>query len=581
MKQLVCLFSLAVLLISCLLLGSCGDNSRATALLSRADSLMADRPDSALQILDGCEAEVAAWPESQQMRHRLLQAKARNKSYVPFTSDSVMIDVVDYYDCHGTANEQMEAHYLLGCVYRDLGEAPKALSAYHDAVECADTLSVSCDFRTLMSIYGQMAELYHKQNLPVDEILSRRMCSRYASILNDTLISIRAYELLLKPYFLLGDTDKVIEIIDSARQMYFNIGCRQQANDGCCTLAHIYLKRGQLGKAKEMLSLFEARAGLIDIYGNISPGREIYYYVKGNYYMSTHKFDSAEYYFRKLSPTPLKVDEYRGLFSLFEQKGIPDSTIKYARLYEAAIDSQSVERRTEAIKNMTSLFNYHRYQHQAEAESLAAAQSRIRYQSLVAILLLIIMLSVFYYKRYRNRKLQEFVMLSSNYDRTKEELARIKQQHENAMQEKSEELRILSESVASYESRFKLLSYHERKSAFANSDIVKTLREKTNWHKDQVLPTAVEWDTLLRLFAQNMSSTYEAIGGRSVLSLLELRTCILVLLGFSNKDLTILFNISQQRITNLKEIINNKLFGEKTATTLVKNLKNITLLSKV
>ena len=172
-------------------------------------------------------------------------------------------------------------------------------------------------------------------------------------------------------------------------------------------------------------------------------------------------------------------------------------------------------------------------------------------------------------------------MLSSNYDRTKEELARIKQQHENAMQEKLEELRILSESVASYESRFKLLSYHERKSAFANSDIVKTLREKTNWHKDQVLPTAVEWDTLLRLFAQNMSSTYEAIGGRSVLSLLELRTCILVLLGFSNKDLTILFNISQQRITNLKEIINNKLFGEKTATTLVKNLKNITLLSKV
>ena len=125
MKQLVCLFSLAVLLISCLLLGSCGDNSRATALLSRADSLMADRPDSALQILDGCEAEVAAWPESQQMRHRLLQAKGRNKAYVPFTSDSVMIDVVDYYDHHGTANEQIEAHYLLGCVYRDLGEAPK------------------------------------------------------------------------------------------------------------------------------------------------------------------------------------------------------------------------------------------------------------------------------------------------------------------------------------------------------------------------------------------------------------------------------------------------------------------------
>ena len=170
MKQLVCLFSLAVLLISCLLLGSCGDNSRATALLFRADSLMADRPDSALQILDGCEAEVAAWPESQQMRHRLLQAKARNKAYVPFTSDSVMIDVVDYYDCHGTANEQMEAHYLLGCVYRDLGEAPKALSAYHDAVECADTTAADCDYALLARLHAQMASLLNDMQLPYEAI---------------------------------------------------------------------------------------------------------------------------------------------------------------------------------------------------------------------------------------------------------------------------------------------------------------------------------------------------------------------------------------------------------------------------
>ena len=90
MKRLVYVFPLVALLISCLLLGGCSDNSRATALLSCADSLMADRPDSALQILDGCETEVTAWPESQQMRHRLLQAKGRNKAYIPFTSDSVM-----------------------------------------------------------------------------------------------------------------------------------------------------------------------------------------------------------------------------------------------------------------------------------------------------------------------------------------------------------------------------------------------------------------------------------------------------------------------------------------------------------
>ena len=421
MKRLVYVFPLVALLTACLLLGGCSDNSRAIALLSRADSLMADRPDSALQILDGCETEVAAWPESQQMRHRLLQAKGRNKAYVPFTSDSVMTIVVDYYDCHGTANEQMEAHYLLGCVYRDLGEAPKALSAYHDAVECADTLSVSCDFRTLMSIYGQMAELYHKQNLPVDEILSRRMCSRYASILNDTLISIRAYELLLKPYFLLGDTDKVIEIIDSARQMYFNIGCRQQANDGCCTLAHIYLKRGQLGKAKEMLSLFEARAGLIDIYGNISPGREIYYYVKGNYYVSTHKYDSAEYYFRKELATGRDFNNQnagaRGLALLFQQTYKLDSAAKYALYSYAVNDSVYAHEAISEVARMKSLYDYNRYERIANEKTLKAERFKFSLIMVCALAVILLLLVVLIYIRHQNekRRLEDRIRLLRGY----------------------------------------------------------------------------------------------------------------------------------------------------------------------
>jgi lipopolysaccharide biosynthesis regulator YciM len=50
-----------------------------------------------------------------------------------------MLAVADYYDRNGTANERMEAHYLLGCVYRDLGDAPRALTSYNNAVDCADT----------------------------------------------------------------------------------------------------------------------------------------------------------------------------------------------------------------------------------------------------------------------------------------------------------------------------------------------------------------------------------------------------------------------------------------------------------
>ena len=67
-----------------------------------------------------------------------------------------MLDVVDYYDHHGTANERMRAYYLLGCVDRDLGEAPQALECYHDAVDCADTTAQDCDYKLLSRVYGQM-----------------------------------------------------------------------------------------------------------------------------------------------------------------------------------------------------------------------------------------------------------------------------------------------------------------------------------------------------------------------------------------------------------------------------------------
>ncbi|MBQ4393544.1 MAG: hypothetical protein II826_10620, partial [Prevotella sp.] len=93
------------------------------ALHRTADSLMQSRPDSALLLLQACDsvgvspvsAPVDAWPRRQRMRHELLRAKAMNKAYVNFTTDSVMKEVADYYDSHGTPNERMEAHYLLGC----------------------------------------------------------------------------------------------------------------------------------------------------------------------------------------------------------------------------------------------------------------------------------------------------------------------------------------------------------------------------------------------------------------------------------------------------------------------------------
>lgn len=55
-----------------------------------------------------------------------------------------------------------------------MGEAPEALQAYYDAIESADTARADFDYNTLIAVYGQMSQIFHKQNLPEDEIWALR-----------------------------------------------------------------------------------------------------------------------------------------------------------------------------------------------------------------------------------------------------------------------------------------------------------------------------------------------------------------------------------------------------------------------
>ncbi|MDO4981573.1 MAG: hypothetical protein Q4E58_11795, partial [Prevotellaceae bacterium] len=77
---------------------------------------------------------IASCADREQMLRQLEQAEQQNRDYVPFTSDSLALTLTSYFDSHGTPNERMRAHYILGCAYRDLGEAPRALECYNDAV---------------------------------------------------------------------------------------------------------------------------------------------------------------------------------------------------------------------------------------------------------------------------------------------------------------------------------------------------------------------------------------------------------------------------------------------------------------
>lgn len=63
------------------------------------------------------------------MRERLQALNALNRADSVLTARErdEALSLVDFFDRHGTANEQMLAHYLLGRCYADMHEAPRIM----------------------------------------------------------------------------------------------------------------------------------------------------------------------------------------------------------------------------------------------------------------------------------------------------------------------------------------------------------------------------------------------------------------------------------------------------------------------
>ena len=95
-----------------------------------------------LLVLMGCTME----GERARMRAGLDSINVRNRTDQPFTVADVE-PYVQFFDNHGTPNDQMLAHYLLGRAYHEHGEAPMALQCYQEATERADTTATDCDYK--------------------------------------------------------------------------------------------------------------------------------------------------------------------------------------------------------------------------------------------------------------------------------------------------------------------------------------------------------------------------------------------------------------------------------------------------
>ena len=532
------------------------------AELSHIDSLTEADQSAAIAHIDSITAASGgSISRSVRMRLTLLRAKACNKLLLPLNRDSLLM-LDGYFTDHGTPNERMLAKYIIGCSYLDDNDAPRALEYFHEAASMADTTNVDCDWRTLQKVHVQSGLLLYNKDALHDADEEYKLAFKYAIKAKDTLNALLAIEQKTNIYMAEGKTDSLIKLRKKLYSLYMKNGYTENAAMSLGPIVVDLVKMGELDEAKRYLDNYERNSGLFDSLGNIEKGREIHYYIKGTYYLEAGKPDSAEYFFRKCasSTTELAVIQpaFKGLMRLYKQLNLPDSMAKYAELVNVLQDTVYNKDMMQHLQQMQAVYNYDRHVEMAEKES---AYFKALGTAVALILLLVIIYMVGYIIRKRKLRLREKHKLEQSIGELQNANHGLEAMNESQrketrqiIDEKTKEIEQLRQEKQNLEKQF---DCQPKQPLFADEPIVRLLDE--NLRKAPNSMTSDEYHRLKELF-----TGFEPLSRwEKMMSSNEYQVCLLVKVGFSPKDISILMGLSLSNISNIRKRLFEKMTGRK------------------
>ena len=266
---------------------------------------------------------------------------------------------------------------------------------------------------------------------------------------------------------------------------------------------------------------------------------------------------------------------YRGLLSVFKKRHQADSVAKYAQLYGEANDSSIAKKDQELTAQMASLYNYNRNQKIAEQEKQESRKAR---SLLVLVIVIFIGCAILIIRKRKERK-DELRMLNQSLLKMKieregitKELEKIKaNDYESLIVQKERKEEELNSVIVSLQRQIGQADLEDHIHQLTGSDIVKAFNEKKLYKQGVASPTKKEWKLLEQQFRKDMPAT-SAMFGKAGLSPMELRICILFIIGFDDKDVNTIFYSTPQTISKAKRHANNKLFCTDSAQSLKSNL---------
>ena len=158
------------ILILLLAFTACGDKKAVTDVLNRAEALMNEHPDSALNLLRTLTFDDFQ-KEKNRARYALLYSQALDKNYIDETNDSLINIAVDYYRITDDVHSKFLAFYYQGRIYQNKNERDSSMQAFIKARELEAEMTDTFTFANLLVAQGT----HHYSTYKYEEFIANNL----------------------------------------------------------------------------------------------------------------------------------------------------------------------------------------------------------------------------------------------------------------------------------------------------------------------------------------------------------------------------------------------------------------------
>lgn len=565
MKTVNLLFMMLLLLFW----GSCSNHPK-TQTLQEIDSLMNADPDSAIILLDQLKDSMNNESQSIQMYYRLLTIKAKDKAYIQHTSDSSILQVLDYYKNRGDEKYLPEVYYYAGRVYRDLRDAPRAQDYFLEALE---TTKNSSDYLLISKIYSQIGTLFLYQDVYDEAMKAFRQAYQYSILVDDSVGIIFGLRDMGVCFTAHNNADSALLYYKEAYDLAQKRGETSLVNTTKGVLSDLYIQLKRYDLAKPLLTSFSS----IKEQDNLRS----FYCISADLYYQMDNLDSAFYYSNLLLGIKDFYAQQGAHWQLAEialKQGDCKGASEHILLYRSWTDSIQEITNTESCRKIQALYDYQLRERDNSRLLAENAQQKMWNLSMLSIL---VVSAIFIYIYMQNNKYKKIMLKNrmKELERQKEEQYRKSSQFIEENKSKIQELEIkLQEHTEVNNSMQELLQTQKEQILRMNSAIEADQQEQevaslaflqsdiyNKFHQAIDFKSLDDSDWLeLR---KAIDSTYPNFTSRLYtlypLSKIELEICLLIKANISTSAIAALTGRSKSAITSSRKKLYEKIYGVK------------------